>query len=94
MTANGDGATLADRVPGERVVLTVYMAVVGVTAVLGALLGIVNPEGLDPELFFLVDLPPTPLGMVIFGVTTVGGGLGVLLLGVRFVSRYDSARVE
>jgi hypothetical protein len=68
--------------------------VLGVAATMGALLGYVNPEGMDPQLFFLIDLPATPLGMAVFGVVTVGVGLGLLLLAVRFVSRYDDDRIE
>jgi len=94
MTANTDGPTAIGRVAGPRVVVVVYLAVLGVAAVMGALLGIVNPDGLDPELFFVVDLPPTPLGMAVFGVTTVGTVLGVLLLAVRYVSQFDDAKVE
>lgn len=85
--------TLAQRVAGRHVVLTVYVGVVGIAGLMGAFLGYVNPEGMDPELFFLVDLPPNALGMAVFGVTTVGSLLGVLLLAVRYVSRYDERRV-
>lgn len=94
MSANTEGRALADRVPGQRVVLTVYLVVVGVAGVMGALLGYVNPEGMDPRLFFVVDLPPTILGMVAFGVTTVGVILGVFLLGVRYVAQFDDDQVE
>lgn len=90
---DGGGSGPAGRVPGKRVVLTVYAIVVAIAAILGALLGLVNPVGLDPTLPF-VDLPATPLGMVTFGVVAVGGGLGVLLLLVRLVSRIDGDAVE
>jgi len=93
VTANSEESTAAGGVAGPRVVVTVYLAVLGIAAVMGTLLGIVNPEGLDPRLFFVVDLPPTPLGMAVFGVTTVGSGLGVLLLVVWYVSRFDDADV-
>jgi hypothetical protein len=94
VTANTDRLALGGRVAGSRVVLAVYLAVLGVAGTMGALLGYVNPEGLNPTLFFLVDLPATPLGMATFGVVTVGVGLGVLLLAVRYVSRYDERRIE
>lgn len=93
MSASAERLSLADRVPGQRVVLTVYLVVVGVAGAMGALLGYVNPEGMDPTLFFLVDLPPTILGMVVFGVTTVGTALGVFLLAVRYVAQFDDDRV-
>lgn len=94
MTASGEGTTPATRVPGRRVVLTVYLAVVAVAGVLGAVLGYVHPEGMDPRLFFVVDLPPTVLGMVAYGVVTVGTVLGALLLAVQFVSRFDDRRAD
>jgi uncharacterized integral membrane protein len=93
MSTDDETVTLGDRVPGRRVVLTVYLAIVGIAGLLGLVLGLVNPEGMDPKLFFLVDLPPTPLGMVVFGTTTVGALLGVLLLAVHYVSRYDDGPV-
>lgn|GEM_PF-1497094 len=94
MTVNSDRVPLGERVAGSRVVLAVYLAVLGVAGTMGALLGYVNPEGLDPTLFFVIDLPASPLGMATFGVVTVGVGLGVLLLAVRYVSRYDESRIE
>ncbi|WP_123533177.1 DUF7520 family protein [Halosimplex salinum] len=94
MTENTNRAPLTERVSGPRVVVAVYLAVLGVAGTMGALLGYVNPEGMDPELFFLIDLPATPLGMATFGVVTVGVGLGVLLLAVRYVSRFDEDRIE
>lgn len=94
VTANTDRPPLSERVAGPRVVLTVYLAVLGVAGTMGALLGYVNPEGMDPRLFFFIDLPATPLGMATFGVVTVGVVLGVLLLVVRYVSQFDQDRVE
>lgn len=94
MTVNTDRQPLSERVAGSRVVLAVYFAVLGVAGTMGALLGYVNPEGMDPTLFFVIDLPASPLGMATFGVVTVGAGLGVLLLAVRYVSRYDESRIE
>jgi len=94
VTANTDRLALGDRVAGPRVVVAVYLAVLAVAGTMGALLGYVNPEGMDPELFFLIDLPATPLGMATFGVVTVGVGLGVLLVAVSFVSRYDESQID
>ncbi|QSG06658.1 putative membrane protein [Halapricum desulfuricans] len=75
-------------------IYAVYAAIVSIAGLLGFILGAINPEGMDPTLFFVVDLPATPVGMVIFGVSTVGVGLGVLLLLVAFVAdRYDDAAV-
>lgn len=78
--------------PGRRVVYTVYAGIVGIAALMGFILGVINPEGMDPTLFGVIDLPATPVGMVIFGVVTVGLALGVLLLLVSVVAeRFDDA---
>lgn len=87
-------SALTDRIPGQRVVLTVYAIVVAIAGAMGALLGAVAPEGMDPELFFVIDLPATVLGMATYGAVTVGTVLGVALALVRVVSRYDSHRIE
>jgi hypothetical protein len=75
---------------GRRLVVTLYGLVVGLAALLGFVLGVVAPQGLEPVLFGLVSLPPTPLGTAVYGVFTVGTVLGVVLLVVSLVSdRYD-----
>jgi len=78
------------RWPGRRVVIVVYAGVLAVAALMGIVIGVVDPDGLDPTLLFLVDLPATPLGMAVFGVTTIGLALGVLLVAVAVVAdRFD-----
>lgn len=80
---------------GNQFVVLLYGVLVGVTAAFGYLIGLVRPVDLDPKLFMLVDLPPTPLGMAIYGAVTVGSILGVLLLLVRYVAReYDTVEQE
>jgi len=59
VTANTDRLTLGGRVAGSRVVFAVYLAVLGVAGTMGALLGYVNPEGMDPVLFFVIDDRPS-----------------------------------
>lgn len=79
---------------GSRVVLFVYVAVVVIAGVMGYVLGSARPQGLDPELFGLIQLPPTPLGVALYGMITVGIVLGVVLRLVVFVSqRYDDEAV-
>ena len=49
---------------------------------------------MEPELFGLVALPPTPFGVAVYGMVTVGTGLGILLALVVFVSqRYGDTDV-
>jgi len=74
---------------GTRVVLAVYAVIVALAAVMGYVLGAIRPENLDPELFGVIDLPPTPLGVALYGSVTVAVGLGLLLGLVVYVSRTD-----
>lgn len=77
---------------GQRLVLALYGVVVLLAGLIGFALGIIGPEGLDPVLFGLLPLPPTPVGTAVYGAVTVGTLLGVLLLAVVAVSeRYPDA---
>ena len=72
---------------GDRVVVQLYLIIVGIAGVMGFILGTISPAALEPELFGVIALPPTPVGVAIYGVVTVGVGLGVLLGLVVYVSR-------
>ncbi len=81
-----------ERWNGPRFVLTLYGALVALTGVFGYVIGLIRPDDLDPRLFMVIELPPTPFGMALYGMITVGLILGVLLLAVRYVaSEYDTA---
>ncbi|MFB6142357.1 MAG: cox cluster protein [Halorientalis sp.] len=85
----------ADVRRGDRVVLAVYLVIVAIAGVMGYTLGSASPEDLDPELFGVVQLPPTPLGVALYGVVTVAVGLGLFLALVAYVARhYDPDAVE
>lgn len=72
---------------GQRIVLTMYGILVVVAGAVGVLLAL-TVEGLRrPELFFLVELPATPLGMAVYGAVTVAAVFGVPLALVIAVSR-------
>ena len=73
--------------PGERIVVRLYLVIVGLAGVMGFVIGSIRPENLQPALFGVVDLPPTPFGVALYGIGTVGIGLGVLLVLVVYVSR-------
>lgn len=84
--------TEAARTGGSRLVVGLYVVVVLLTAFIGFVIGVIGPQGLDPELFGVVQLPPTPLGMAVYGGATIASILGVLLLLVVYVSdRYPDA---
>ncbi|WP_324662819.1 DUF7520 family protein [Haloarcula sediminis] len=73
--------------PGEKVVVQMYVIIVALAGVMGFVLGAIRPADLEPALFGVVALPPTPFGVALYGMITVGIGLGVLLGLVVYVSR-------
>ena len=82
---------MTQRWEGSRFVTVLYVLLVALSGVFGAVIGIIRPKDLDPDLFFLVDLPATPMGMALYGMATVGVLLGALLLVVNYVGdRYDT----
>jgi hypothetical protein len=72
--------------PGQTVVLRIYVAIVILAGVMGFVLGTIRPANLQPELFGVIALPPTPLGVALYGSITVAVGLGALLGLVIYVS--------
>lgn len=78
--------------PGDRVVVQLYLIIVAIAGVMGFILGTISPAEMEPVLFGVVALPPTPFGVAVYGMVTVGAGLGLLLGLVVFVShRYGNA---
>lgn len=66
----------------------IYVAAIGIAGAMGFLLGMIGPDALrSVKLFLLVEIPPTPLGLAVYGMVTLATILGVLLLAVRFVAR-------
>ena len=73
-----------------------YVGIVAMTGLLGTLVAVFGPENLRPvSLLGLVELSPTPLGLALYGMVTVGVVLGVLLAAVAVVSdRLETERVS
>ena len=90
-----ENPTATTRSPGRRgrsVVLFVYAVVVAIAGLTGFLLGTFGPDELRPvDLFFLIELQPTPLGLAAYGMGTMGVGLGILLVLVSYASRHYDA---
>jgi len=72
---------------GAKVVVQIYVVIVALAGVMGFVLGTIRPADLQPALFGVIALPPTPFGVALYGMVTVGLGLGVLLGLVVYVSR-------
>ena len=76
---------------GRRVVLLLYAVVVAIAGFTGFVIGYIGPQDLDPELFGVIQMPPTPFGMAAYGAITLAVVLGVVIALVMFVSdRYVS----
>lgn len=71
---------------GRRLVVYLYVIVVAIATFTGFVLGVIGPRDLDPQLFGFIAMPPTPLGMAAYGGLTLATVLGVLLVGVVYVS--------
>ncbi|WP_435317903.1 DUF7520 family protein [Haloarchaeobius sp. TZWSO28] len=85
--------SIGGRFQGNRVVLTVYVVVVALSGVFGAAVGVLLPVdvGRDVDVASIagIEFAVTPLNFALYGMAMVGISLGILLLLVRFVSRYD-----
>lgn len=87
------GTAMVRQLGGRRLVATLYVVVVAIAGVMGFVIGSISPRGLDPEFLGVVDFPPTPLGMAAYGALTLAVLLGVLLLVVMYVTRFDDDAV-
>ncbi len=77
---------MSERAAGNRVVVRIYLIIVALAGVMGYVLGVIRPANLEPRLFGVLVLPPTPFGVAVYGAVTVAVGLGVMLLLVVYVS--------
>jgi len=78
------------------VVVAVYLGVVALAGVLGYVLGVILPAQKDVQ---MAEIGPfafeiTPVSFALYGMAMLAVSLGVLLVLVQFVTRYDDAAVE
>lgn len=71
---------------GHRFVTLLYAVIVAIAAVAGYIIGSFQMKGLDPELFGVIQLPPTAFGMAAYGALTIATLLGLVFLLMIFVS--------
>jgi hypothetical protein len=77
-----------DGLNGQRVVLAMYVILVSVAGVFGALLPFAVENLRRPAYLFVFELPATSAGLAAYGALTVGTILTVPLLAVILASRY------
>ena len=92
MTDEVDATTNTDREPtgygGNRIIVALYVIVVCIAGLMGTVIGTIGPRDLEAVSFLgLVTFQPTPLGLALFGMSTVTVGLGLVLVLVIVVSR-------
>ncbi|MUV87480.1 cox cluster protein [Natronomonas sp. CBA1123] len=68
--------------------IALYFIVVAVAGLMGGVIGSIGLRDLEAVSFLgIITFQPTPFGLAMFGMLTIGTMLGVLLLLVVFVSR-------
>ncbi|WP_248907772.1 DUF7520 family protein [Halocatena marina] len=79
---------------GRKFVMYLYVTIVGIAAMAGFTIGSFGIEGLDPELFGVIQLPPTAIGMAVYGALTIATLLGSIFLLMIFVSNRYAEPVD
>lgn len=85
-------SAIADRaghVPGRRVVVAIYAGLIAFAGMMGFILGIIIEDLQAVALFGLIPIPPTPVGLAVYGAITIAVVLGVLLLLVMYAAPED-----
>jgi len=83
---------MATGIGGKRLVVGLYLVIVGFTGVAGYLTAGIVDEITAPRFLFLIEFPATRLGLAAYGALTIALVLGVLLWLVTVVSeRVDDA---
>lgn len=80
-TADGTG-----RVSGRRLVIGLYVGLVAFAGLMGYIIGVVVDDLQAVSLLGVIPIPPTPIGLAVYGAVTIALLLGVLLLLVRHVA--------
>lgn len=96
MTADADDADDRTRTHGgRRTVLSLSLALVAVTAALGAVLGYALPtqSGVTEMTLLGMSIPVSPITLALYGAVSVGTFLVAALLAVSVVSRFDENAV-
>lgn len=76
----------AGRVSGRHVVIAIYVGLVTFAGVMGFILGAIVNDLQAIALLGVIPIPPTPIGLAVYGAVTIAIGLGVFLLLVRYIA--------
>lgn len=80
-----EGADASADLSGQQLVLVLYVLLVGIAAFMGVVLSVILAEDLETvALYGFIEMPPTALGMALYGAITIGTLLGVPLLAIRY----------
>lgn len=82
-SATADGA---GHVSGRRLVIGIYVGLIAFAGMMGYILGVIVDDLRAVSLLGLIPIPPTPIGLAVYGAVTIALLLGVLLLLVIYVA--------
>lgn len=81
-SATADGAGVS----GRRLVIGIYVGLIAFAGMMGYILGVIIDDLQAVSLLGLIPIPPTPIGLAVYGAITIAILLGVLLLLVMYVA--------
>lgn len=81
-----ESATASNRVSGQRIVIGLYVGLIVFAGIMGLILGFTIDDLESIVLLGVIPIPPTPLGLALYGSVTIALLLGVFLLAVRSVA--------
>lgn len=80
-----EGADASADLTGQQVVLILYVILVLIAGLMGVVLSVILAEDLETvALYGFIEMPPTTVGMALYGAVTIGTVLGVPLLAIRY----------
>lgn len=81
-----ESATATRDVSGQRIVIGIYLGLVVFAGIMGLILGFIIDDLESVALLGVIPIPPTPLGLALYGSVTIALLLGVFLLAVQYVA--------
>lgn len=80
-----EGVDASTDLTGQQAVAILYVILVGIAGGMGVVLSVILAEDLETvALYGFIEMPPTALGLGLYGAVTIGTVLGVPLLAIRY----------